>query len=477
MSTNSINSYLTAQPSLDDSKERHSRSPNFAKALFGMPRRSDRQFARQLECPSASDKILRSFKKSLKSSNSGAVLKATAHGSSGYTLLGNGPVKSFGPASAATADQDEQVGIVLKWIPHRAAKDEYACNELAKAFGLDVPVMQSVSKETSSLFVSPTKRQKPSFNEGPFQLIAMNRIDGMNLSQLCISGAIFALKPSSWQQMMYQFGQAAILDLFSGNFDRFIRFQMNQSGEFEFVQDPEANAGNVMVHTTPQRGNIASVSFIDNTSLAPPSKPAVVKDDEVDLDFSLFGVNEPEEPEADAITPPRTPEKQAENPLIVKGLNAFFVNTVKELERDSNGLAEHITSAVKKAILNAVMQEVDLVSAKQIIAIENALVQANRDLKEGLLSGLLRLKNPAFQEAAISSVETGSKSLNELVRLNLLALQERQLELSNTVTAGPIFPTISPPQAFDHEDSVLISTTCGSLASTDLSLFAGSTFS
>lgn len=473
MSTNSINSNSKPQLPLDDSKERYPRSSGFpirGRALFGMPRRSDRLIAQQLECPSASDKILRSFKKSLKSSNSGANLRATAHGSSGYTLLGNGPVKAFDPASAAPADQDEQVGIVLKWIPHRAAKDEYACNELAKAFGLDVPVMQSVSKETSSLFVSPTKRQKPSFNEGPFQLIAMNRIDGMNLSQLCLSGAIFALKPSSWQQMMYQFGQAAILDLFSGNFDRFIRFQMNQSGEYEFVQDPEANAGNVMVHTTPQRGNISSVAFIDNTSLAPPSKPAVEKDEEVDLDFSLFGVNEPE---AAPITPPRTPEKQSENPAIVKGLNAFFVSTIKELERDSNALAEHITSAVKKAILNAVKEEVDLVSARQSLAIESALIQANGDLKQGLLDGLLRLKNPAFQKAALSSVETGSKSLNQLVRLNLFSLEERQLEPSKTVAAGPIFPTNSlSGGSTDHEDSALISSTCGSLESTEPSLTA-----
>jgi hypothetical protein len=479
-SISSLAQSASSQVTLDDCKERQTHLGVNRRILFSHPSGfSAPSLLDQMKCPKGSDTILRTFKRSLKEDHSGAVLKSTAHGSSGYTLLGNGPVKAFAPPSAAISDvqPEEQVGIVLKWIPQRAAKDEYACNELAKAFGLEVPIMQPVSKETSALFVSPTKRQKPSFNESPFQLIAMNRIEGMNLSQLCSSGAIFRLKPSSWQQMMYQFGKAAMLDLFSGNFDRFVRFQMNEKGVYEFIEDPEANAGNVMIHTTPERGNIASVAFIDNTSLAPPSKPAALEDPDEAIDLSLFDSDKPKEPEVVLQTPPKTPEKQDENPAIVRELNAFFVNMTQELERDANGLAEHIAAAVKKAISKSIKEEMDMLSQRQIRDIEFAMAMSHKSLKEGLLYGLRNLQNPVFQEAALSIAGKGSKSLNELIRLNILSLKQNELDLSTyeleTESVGTMFSPNTPPPPLPSEVSSLVSTSVGSLDSTELSVWAG----
>jgi len=489
----------------------------FGGRSIGIPdRKSDKTpLERELQSPELTERVLQRFKQTLKSPDSGAVLRATAHGSSGYTLMGHGPVKAFIAPSAlayttayasayasayaaasasayasayaaaslspaaAQQEPEKQEGIVLKWVLQRAANDEYACNELAKAFGLNVPVMQAVSKETSALFVSPTKRAKPSFAEGPFQLIAMNRIDGMNLSQLCMTGDIFSLSKSSWKQMMYEFGRAAILDLFSGNFDRFLRFQMNEKGVFELAEEPEANAGNVMVHTTPERRNIASMSFIDNTSLAPPSKTEPAAEEPIGLSLFELGESGPA-----PTTPPRTPPIKEEDPKIVKELNAFFVSTCKELQKDSGQLAVHVSSALKNAILSSIKEKVDLVAPEKLQAVHEALKTSHKDLKEGLIDGLIRLKNPRFQEQALAAVKSGSRSLNELVGLNLCSINESEFDLSQSddlkkpvEEATPPLETLSVSVNFSPSETALreeppkdlrlISTSCGSVVSLD----------
>lgn len=403
----------SSQVSVDDQKGSPRARP-VKRALFerlpgqGMP------MAERLVTPEQAEATLSHFKKSLSGSVLGTDLKAAAHGSSGYTLLGRGPAQAFGPAGA----DDQQMGIVLKWIPHKAAKDERACNDLAEAFGLDVPVMQSVPERASTLFVSPTKKEKPSFTPGPFELIAMNRVEGMNLSQLCCSGDIFRLKQTSWNQMMREFGKAAMFDIFSGNFDRFARFEMNADGTYALVQKPEANPGNVMVHTTPQKGNLSSISFIDNTSLAPPSIPEIVQEESY-FDGSLFE----SEPAAAPASPARSPSRQSENPAVVRGLNAFFIEMTEQLKRNPRILSEHISLAVENAILRAINEESGGHTPQQITEIRSSLRESHKDLNEGLIQGLDRLRSAEFQRSAREIAARGSRSLQELLHLNLQSLQ------------------------------------------------------
>ena len=405
----------SSQVSVDDQKGSPTERP-LKRALFERLSGQSGPMAERLVTPEQTEATLSHFKKSLSGGVLGADLRAAAHGSSGYTLLGRGPAQAFGPAGP----DDQQIGIVLKWIPHKAAKDEQACNDLAKAFGLDVPVMQSVPQSASTLFVSPTKKEKPSFTPGPFKLIAMNRVEGRNLSQLCWSGDIFRLKQSSWNQMMREFGKAAMFDIFSGNFDRFARFEMNADGTYALIQKPEANPGNVMVHTTPQKRNLSSISFIDNTSLAPPSIPEIVEEESY-FDGSLFE-SEPAAAAAPA-SPARSPSRQSENPAVVRGLNAFFIEMTGQLRKNPRILSEHISLAVENAILRSINEEVGDHTSHEIAEIHSSLQESRKDLNEGLIQGLDRLRSAEFQRSARDIAARGSRSLQELLHLNLQSLK------------------------------------------------------
>ncbi|MBX7066951.1 MAG: hypothetical protein K1X28_06955 [Parachlamydiales bacterium] len=365
-----------------------------------------------LACNGQTTDTLKAIRHSYKQGQ--ATLKASGQGSSGFTLLGKAPSTVLPQTVAQHVSDESSVGFVLKWVPIHDADNELTCTDLAQFFGLEAPAMRKIEKETSSLFVTPTRKEKPAFNPEPFQLLAMNRIQGMNLHDLCQSGGVFKLNQKAWNQMMEAFGKAAIFDLFIGNFDRFFRFRQNDSGSFELVEAPEANPGNVLVHTTPQKGNVAAVSFIDSTSMIQGSKPVKKDEEEEFMGLGMFD----DAPAPDPETPPQTPraQKPSINPKLAEGLHAFFV---KMIEEEPDVLANHICKAVSNSLKACITDSIPNEADPRLSEVWERIADSTPSLVQGIQLGVLKLNEKEFQEGVMKASEQASDSLKLLLRSNL----------------------------------------------------------
>ncbi|MDE3045687.1 MAG: hypothetical protein KGJ02_03485 [Verrucomicrobiota bacterium] len=312
---------------------------------------------------------------------------------------------------ALLSDPKTPVKMVFKWTTPFDASTEQVCTKIAEAFGLSVPDIQTVSPKRASVLISPMKKFKPAFSPPAFSLLVMDRMKGTTLSSLTKENFLkFNLE--AWQRMMRHFGKASMLDLFIGNFDRFVRFDRCVDGSFVLVDNPSANGGNAIISLTPQRGkNIAGISMIDTNSILHPSRES---SSDTDAFVGLDGLFE------DGCCTP--PPKKTPSPLKPQGnkaedLHQFFQTMVLSVVNREKILLDHIFKSILKSVKEGceswTQEESDLV-LKQLEDSEEAL-------QVGLLEGLEQLKKREFLETAQKIAEEEediAKDLLDYLQLN-----------------------------------------------------------
>jgi hypothetical protein len=348
-------------------------------------------------------------------------------GSSAFTILIKAATEEIFSPQRRRVDESVMTNIVSKWVRERDANNELLCTKMAGIFGLlTVPTIKGVSKETSRVMVTPTKKAKPAFDPSPFTLLVMNRLPGSNLQDLCNSGDIHQFNQSSWNTILREVGLVSSLDLFLANFDRF--FRAKESNDFfELLKSPQANLGNVVIETTPQKRNVSSISMIDTTSILQSTlKAPSVPEETFDMG-GLFG----DEPEPIIITPPTTPVRfESAVDLSVNRLHDFFILLATKISNeDSASLEDHIVYSLEKSLGILPHSSMNEEEAKKALAIREKIELARQDLRDGLKDGLRRLSSADFElEAAAVLDQEPVTKLSRLMSQNLQWLKENRLK-------------------------------------------------
>lgn len=339
-------------------------------------------------------------------------LREASSGSIGCTLFGSERAgKFFREEDLDTygIDQNTPLDFVLKWVPNHMEETERLCTELARIYGMITPTMQVFSPKTSGLLVRPTKLalggRKNKFNPKLFTMIAMNKVKGGNIVDLCRSRTVTTLSPNAWQLIMKEFGKAVIFDLFTGNDDRFIRFDTSDR-RFSLQVNPTANSGNIMVHVTPKKTNVSEVAVIDNGTMANshPRRALFGKQGKVKSLLSETSEN-------------------SRRAATCENLHILF----DELTLETEELASHAHQAIR----NAFMKEMTgRASAEQIRAVSERIDGAKRFLNVGIQEGLQRLNDETFQKEALALVQDGDFGQLITRNIQLLALRKEHAQVA-----------------------------------------------
>ena len=362
-------------------------------------------------------------------------------GSSGFTgivHLAAKDVLSPDECMAYPDGPDTPVGAVIKYVAKSDADNEVVCTQLAQAFGLNAPVVQPASGKSASLFVSPMKREKAAFTLEPFDMLAMNLIRGTNLVDLCESGRVFEFTQKQWNELLFEFGKTAVFDLFIGNFDRFVRFELTASQEYELTSTA-ANLGNVMLEFTPERGKgIRAAHMIDSTSLArEPKQPAVVDED----DLYTTGLFDPVQESVPVGTPPRsshlpggdTPERPIAEPL-----HRCFVNTIGGFLNGSPELPAAILASIQTSLGADIRKSHGLgLENPKVSALFSKLNHGLPNLFSGIQAGIERLTSIDFRHSPeLQSTLSNNTRLAGLLRKNLEGVDRESAKAIPRTSSG-----------------------------------------
>ncbi|MBX7066182.1 MAG: hypothetical protein K1X28_03015 [Parachlamydiales bacterium] len=315
-------------------------------------------------------------------------LRRAGDGNTGITLIGSASAEII--IGDSEIPHDMPIGFVLKWA--EGADNEMICTRIAKHFGLETPEMVLIHPTKVAEVAKATKKLAPRFSKkNSHDLILMNQIKGANFSSFCKSDEILSLSKESWNKMMHYFGKISVFDIFIGNYDRFVRFKLDDEGVFVLEESPEANAGNIMLQATPEkRRTLSRVAVIDTSSLAPQASEEKMAMEEIT----------------------KLPKRS-----LAPGLHEFFKTM---MARGPMALSAHVSTSITNAMRRATHADPE----RQSVIFER-MQQALPKLSVGIVEGFAQIQDPAFLAKAQDAAE-GSRPLSELIRLNSQYLRESE---------------------------------------------------
>jgi hypothetical protein len=224
-------------------------------------------------------RILTQFEENLRNKSLHTSLINPEGGSTGYTFICTTPF----------ARRPNQLRhFVLKWDFGIAGKNQQLCSDLLATFGFSTPKIRVIKGPIAGKIKKHAEKICPSFTREDYTLIYMRCFPAVTFSSAFKKGYLKDLKSRDWEWILTRCGRMMVMDLVTGNADRFFRTHWTRK---KTVSKSHFNDGNLMLEMpfekSMEKRFLKQIHFIDNATDPVLTKcfqkPELVSDDEEDF--------------------------------------------------------------------------------------------------------------------------------------------------------------------------------------------------
>lgn len=367
-----------------------------------------------------SQTLLDGYLSALKENDPGATMVRTSLGGTGFTFFCKNP--SF---TIEGEERVDSIGFVLKWQNRVFCEAERLGSEVFRFFDFCIPQMYQFDSEISDKIKVYAEKKKPSMEtlDSKTHMLAMPQLYCNNLNDFIKKRMYFSLSKEEKDNLFYEFGRIASIDMLIGNNDRFLELS-EKDAEGEVSKIGKFNDGNVLVDLTPsvpllehdRATSVRGVFPIDN---CPCSRLLTLDKKEIkEFDLSCVFYAEEEEEDQGYYIADEQESNFSEIPAEAgKDFLAFFNSCFKTF----------VSKPEEYAFQFARHWNTDVCQGEEGESIESIKVQFAR----GLIDQLVKIKQEAKvlkKKISVEVPESGSLSkVRLLLEKNLEFLEEIEL--------------------------------------------------